>query len=104
MRSGEVWKGHGSVLIMPSFCGHLTDEVKEGTRKVAATEALIPGGCRPASQTLAFGVNTPLKNTACGLSRRRMKLRRYDTANMPPPSKQPTVDLIPACINNARKC
>ena len=52
-----------SMLVMDSFCAHLTHKVeKKETRKAAGTPAIIPYGCTPVLQPQDVSVNKPFKN------------------------------------------
>ena len=54
-------KKERSLLLLDSFRGHLTDNVKKAFRKGNMVMALIPGGCTSKVQPLDVSINKPFK-------------------------------------------
>ena len=50
-----------SLLVMDSFRGHLTENVKKAFRKGNTVTAIIPGGCTSKLQPLDVSINKPFK-------------------------------------------
>ena len=54
-------KKERSLLVLDSFRGHLTDDVKKAFRKGNTVMAVIPGGCTSKVQPLDVSINKPFK-------------------------------------------
>lgn len=52
---------HPGMLVMDSFRGHLTDNVKKGLSKIKTQQVIIPGGMTSMLQPLDVCINKPFK-------------------------------------------
>ena len=84
----EIWMkqvGHQSLLMMDSFCGHLTNLVKSSLRKHKVMPVIIPGRCTSKLQSLDISFNNPFKQSLRKWAPGFMKYKRLHikTSNSP---------------------
>ena len=97
-------KKERSLLVLDSFRGHLTDNVKKAFRKGNTVMAVIPGGCTSKVQPLDVSINKPFKTELRKswkiYMRDSAKIARESGARVKAASKEEVVSWIVSAVSS----